>query len=250
MDRKRFRRRPKMTLSLAVPGGSVVLPEDELEGIAADAELLRRIEEVSELAPPAPGLPSRRLKLLLLVAPVAAVVYATWWIVAGPIGTPVVFALLAAAEMFSILQLLGFWWTVWHADRRPPPTRMPDLSVDALVTTCGEPVEVVEATVRAVVAMRGPHRTILLDDAGRPEMRELAERAGAEYLARGSRRGAKAGNLNFGLAHATGDVVAAFDADHRPRPEFLERTLPYMADPAMAWVQTPQYYADSTHADL
>ena len=38
-----------------------------------------------------------------------------------------------------------------------------------------------------------------------------------------------------------------FDADFRPRADFLTETLPYMDDPAMGLVQTPQFFRVSRH---
>ena len=41
----------------------------------------------------------------------------------------------------------------------------------------------------------------------------------------------KAGNLNYALGRTGGEHVVIFDADFRPRPDFLAETLPYMDDP-------------------
>ena len=52
----------------------------------------------------------------------------------------------------------------------------------------------------------------------------------------------KAGNLNLAFAVTRGEHVVIFDADFRPRPDFLAETLPYMDDPAIGIVQTPQFF--------
>ena len=39
--------------------------------------------------------------------------------------------------------------------------------------------------------------------------------------------------------------IAVFDSDHVADPTFLEATLGHMEDPAVAFVQTPQYYANT-----
>ncbi|HEY0265401.1 MAG TPA: glycosyltransferase, partial [Rhizomicrobium sp.] len=58
-------------------------------------------------------------------------------------------------------------------------------------------------------------------------------------LRRGDRKGFKAGNLAFGLAHSDAPFVAMFDADFVPAPDFLRRTLPVLlADDGLAFVQT------------
>jgi hypothetical protein len=57
------------------------------------------------------------------------------------------------------------------------------------------------------------------------EVAELARRGlDAQVLRRPSRAGFKAGALAHGLARARGELIAVFDADFQPRPDFL-RTL-------------------------
>jgi len=57
------------------------------------------------------------------------------------------------------------------------------------------------------------------------------------HVRRGTRDGYKAGALAYGLARATGELVAVFDADFRPARDFLHRALPRFADPRVAAVQ-------------
>src|SRR5689334_14443384 len=58
------------------------------------------------------------------------------------------------------------------------------------------------------------------------------------YLHRVDRTGYKAGALDAGLAEATGEFIAIFDADFIPPADFLRRTLPYFAtDPRVGMVQ-------------
>ena len=40
----------------------------------------------------------------------------------------------------------------------------------------------------------------------------------------------------------TAPFLAVFDADFRPRPDFLAETLPYLDDPAVGIVQTPPFF--------
>src|SRR4029078_4720355 len=49
------------------------------------------------------------------------------------------------------------------------------------------------------------------------------------YLHRVDRTGYKAGALDAGLAEATGEFIAIFDADFIPPQDFLKKTLPYFA---------------------
>ena len=57
------------------------------------------------------------------------------------------------------------------------------------------------------------------------------------YLHRSNREGFKAGALENGLASATGELVAVFDADFVPNADFLQRTVPFFADSGVGMVQ-------------
>ena len=104
-------------------------------------------------------------------------------------------------------------------------------TVDVLITTYGEDIEVVRRTVTAAVAMRGLHRTIVLDDGSSDEVRDLARELGAEYLRRDSNEHAKAGNVNNALRLTDGEFFVLLDADFVPRPEFLHETAAALRRP-------------------
>ena len=60
-----------------------------------------------------------------------------------------------------------------------------------------------------------------------------------QILRRGDRKGFKAGNLAFGLAHSDAPFVAVLDADFVPPADFLRRTVPVLiADSGLAFVQS------------
>lgn len=115
--------------------------------------------------------------------------------------------------------------------------------VDLLVPTCGEPLPVLERCLLGCTNLSYPQVTVwVLDDGQRPEVAALAQRHGCRYRSRDERRGAKAGNLNDGLAAGNGELVAVFDADFVPQRQFLERTIGLLAEPDVALVQTPQVF--------
>jgi cellulose synthase (UDP-forming) len=120
------------------------------------------------------------------------------------------------------------------------------IGVDVFVTVYGEDPAKVRATVAAAVAMRGEHRTWVLDDGRSDEIRALAAEIGARYVRRLSSNGAKAGNVNHALSIAKGDFFAIFDADFVPDPDFLYETLPFFVNEKVAFVQTPQTYGNLT----
>ncbi|MGH9096443.1 MAG: glycosyltransferase family 2 protein, partial [Acidimicrobiales bacterium] len=194
-----------------------------------------------------------KLRLLLPLSVVLAGWYFEWLLRAGRVGNPVLFGLLVAAELFNLVQAAGFWWTCWHGRERKPAPRWsgPPPTVDVMIPVYNEPVDVVAPTVAASVGLRGAEVTVyLLDDAGRPELADLARRSGARYVRRGGNAGAKAGNLNHALGLSQAPFVVVFDCDHVPSPRFLEATLGWMQDGRVGFVQTPQYYANARSGRL
>jgi cellulose synthase (UDP-forming) len=163
-----------------------------------------------------------------------------WWI-AVP---------LVAAETYSFIDVCLFALTMWRAKPRPAaPAAVEGSTVDVFVATYNEPVELVMATGQAARDIRYPHKTWILDDGARPELKAAAEAAGIGYIARGSewagfQRHAKAGNINNALVETDGEFILILDADMIPRPEILDRTLGYFRDESVALVQTPQIFSN------
>jgi cellulose synthase (UDP-forming) len=114
--------------------------------------------------------------------------------------------------------------------------------VDCLIPTHMEVVALLEPTIIAAQQVRGIRRVLVLGNYERAEVRQLCHRLGVGYHPRGTNDYAKAGNLNNGLRHTDAEFVMVLDADHMPRPEFLERTLGYLDDPRIGYVQAPQTY--------
>jgi len=112
---------------------------------------------------------------------------------------------------------------------------------------------VVERLIDEVVKMDYPRERLqiqVLDDSTddtAPFAEALVERYRnigypIEYHHRTNRHGYKAGALQEGLKTATGELVAIFDADFCPPPEFLNRTVDFFADPKVGVVQTRWSY--------
>jgi cellulose synthase (UDP-forming) len=169
---------------------------------------------------------------------------------------------VASAETLAYLGAILFFLSLWRIEDPPahaPPRSLADvacappgqdrpLKVDVLVATLDEPVELVRRTVRDAKALAYPHPlalcVVVLDDGHRPAMRAMAREEEVLYLTRPTRAGFKAGNLKNGLDHTDGDLFVVCDADTRLFPTFLADTLGYFRDPAVAWVQTPQWFGD------
>lgn len=178
--------------------------------------------------------------------------------------------LLYTAEMFCICMFFVSVFVVSDPiERKAPP--MPadaDLpTVDVFVPSYNESAEILSLTLAAAAAMDYPRdkfKVYLLDDGGTeekrnhadPEIAEAANRRAAElqalcielgvgYSSRERNVHAKAGNLNSGLEHTDGKLIAVFDADHAPEKSFLRETVAYFsADPDLFLVQTPHFFSN------
>ncbi|MEL6423243.1 MAG: glycosyltransferase, partial [Pseudomonadota bacterium] len=144
--------------------------------------------------------------------------------------------LIAASAVFSALR---------HRARAVQPPKA-GLAVDVFIPVYREPVDVIRRTLEAACDIAYPHRTIVLDDGRRPEIKRIAEALGCTYLSRAQNTHAKAGNLNFGLAHSTADFVVVFDADHIALPDALHTLLGFFDNPDLAFVQAPQTFYNTS----
>jgi cellulose synthase/poly-beta-1,6-N-acetylglucosamine synthase-like glycosyltransferase len=75
-----------------------------------------------------------------------------------------------------------------------------------------------------------------------------------ELVYRVDRKGYKAGALENGLRTASGDLIAIFDADFVPKPDWLKRTVPSFQSPKLGclqtrWGHTNQRYNSLTQAE-
>ena len=137
---------------------------------------------------------------------------------------------------------------LWHLRWRRGPKAFPRGTLDVFVPVCGEPIEMVEETLRAALAVSYPHRTYLLNDgriAGKSNwqaVEELAARYEVPCFTRTTGVRGKAANLNHALPLTGGDFVAVIDADHRAAAGLAHETLGYFANPTVGFVCTPQQF--------
>lgn len=180
--------------------------------------------------------------------------------------------LLYAAELYAFFMYMLSTFVVLDPVERAPvklpedPALVP--TVDVFVPSYNEDEELLQTTLIACKQMRYPADKIniyLLDDGGTESRRQggprrdpelarnaqrryetlqkLCDRLGVIYLTRARNDKAKAGNINAAFRRTTGDLIAIFDADHVPAPNFLERTCGYFArDPKLFLVQTPHFF--------
>ncbi|NJL89193.1 MAG: glycosyltransferase [Coleofasciculaceae cyanobacterium SM2_1_6] len=148
----------------------------------------------------------------------------------------------------ATVQLLLF---LRERDRRPEADRYSTAvldgsfqpSIDILIPTYNEPAFVLRRTVIGCQALDyAPKQVYLLDDTNRPQIRQLAEDLGCEYITRLDNLHAKAGNLNNALRQTHGELIAVFDADFVPTKNFLTRTVGFFQDRTIALLQTHQSF--------
>lgn len=176
--------------------------------------------------------------------------------------------ILYLAEMYSVMMLALSMFVVSFPRISPDAIPLQDAempAVDVFIPTYNEDATLLANTLGAAVNMDYPADRLtiwLLDDGGtdqkcnsanllesrraterRAELKALCEDFGVNYLTRARNEHAKAGNLNNGLAHSQGKLVAVFDADHAPARNFLTETVGYFRDNAKLFlVQTPHFF--------
>ncbi len=159
------------------------------------------------------------------------------------------FAVLTTLALFGAHR----YWMVYlyfrNRDRRPALAgRFDSLPKVTVQLPIYNELYVVERLIDSVCRLDYPRELLevqVLDDST-DETRERArcrvqfhrERGvDIRYLHRTDRTGFKAGALAAGLSAARGDIIAVFDADFVPEPDFLHQTVHYFLDPGVGMVQ-------------
>lgn len=189
--------------------------------------------------------------IFLFLSPFIIFFYASFIFNPANKGDTLLYILQIVADSISIMSLLGIWLTIFLDTFVLPHHRIhqPDKStffqssptVDILIPTAGEPLEIITETIKAALNVKYPHKTFVLDDAKSKAVEAFAIQVGATYITRPSKSFAKAGNLNHGLRFSKAEFFIILDADQVAEPSLIDDTLGYMADKQIAMVQTPQY---------
>lgn len=197
--------------------------------------------------------PSRQLKLAITrVLVVLAVLFTAryfWWRFFHTVNPAarVFFYAFLLVEAFSFVESVLFYYVTWKPTTYARPEPIQGRTVDVMIPTYNESVELLRETILCAVNMRYPHRTYVLDDGNRPEVRQLAEEFDCGYITREKREHAKAGNLNNALRQTGGEFIVTLDADHVASPELIEEMIGFFADEKVSIVQATQdfYNLDS-----
>jgi cellulose synthase (UDP-forming) len=181
---------------------------------------------------------------------------------------------LVVAESLSFLSTIMIiinFWSYKDAEKTPPVHFLSEIEalegradrpvkIDVFIATYNEDVELVRQSIIDAKKMTYPFPDVeikiyVLDDGrrdGRDPLKEnmkvVANEERVGYKIREHNKGYKAGNLKNALDHTTGDLFAIFDADTRAFPQFLVHTTGYFKKEKVAWVQTPQWFYDTSEA--
>ena len=156
---------------------------------------------------------------------------------------------LAGMIGFAIHRLKVLWMYARHARKpaapAPWPGRLPRVCVQCPLYN--EPL-MIEGLLESITALRWPKELLqiqILDDSTdetpaiidrwlkkNPDLAECVK-----HIRRPHRGGYKAGALAYGMTLTDAEFCAVFDADFRPAPDFLEKTMPYFSDPRVGVVQ-------------
>ncbi len=164
--------------------------------------------------------------------------------------------LILLAEGYSLFHAFGYILGVYRLERHPicyrrahiPKDEWPEVAL--VVPTRNEPMAVLEETLITLVALDYPRKRIYLIDGSTEvalieRVHLLTDRLGVVHVLPTKDHSSKAGAVNEFVRTMDEKYVAIFDADQRPMPHFLKETVPLiLADERIAYVQTPQLYAN------
>ena len=190
----------------------------------------------------------------------------TWWLRPEHQGALGLYLAATIPLAYLTTVLPSFYWFFVARMRRPVHIVPAAGRRVAMITLCvpsHESLDVIAAQLEALTRVRYPHDSWVLDEGGDPDVEALAAEYGVRYFTRKGRPAwnqpgppfqakTKAGNVNAWLDHVgmhdlDYDVFVQLDIDHHPTPEYLDRTLGYFDDPAVAWVQAPSVAGNLEH---
>jgi cellulose synthase (UDP-forming) len=181
-----------------------------------------------------------------------------WWLEPAHRGSLGLFIAASVPLLYLSTILPSFYWFFVGRMRRPVPMAPAPGRRVAMITLCvpsHETLDVIAEQLRAMTQVRYPHDSWVLDEGGDPDVERMALELGVKYFTRKGKplwnqpgppfqAKTKAGNVNAWLDFVEMEgldyeVFVQLDIDHRPVPEYLDRTLGYFDDPEVAWVQAP-----------
>ena len=169
-----------------------------------------------------------------------------------------ILSVLAIYGVYRVKQVIDFW----RYSRFPPKAKGEFTASELPHITIQLPLfnemYVVERLVKAVTEIEYPPDRMeiqVLDDST-DETASIARATVEEYAARGfdihyvhrdDRTGFKAGALENGMKTAKGNLIAIFDADFVPKPDFLRKLIHHFTDPIVGCAQMRWSHINGTY---
>jgi len=171
---------------------------------------------------------------------------------------PLSFTILTLIVLVKVANSQARWFTLLFMKSPRPiaPREGKKVGVVTTIVPGAESLDMLEETLRALVALDYAHDTWVLDEGDDERIKALCRKTGAlhfsrKHLAHYQTDGgifqvrSKHGNYNAWLYEIGFDryeIITAFDPDHVPTPSFLSNVLGYFEDQRVGYVQAAQAY--------
>ncbi len=196
------------------------------------------------------------LTISMLVALAYFLVY--WFSRSDWVYYPIPFTIMTVGFLLYLFLYQMRWFCLPLMSRPRAMLPRPSWKVGVATTFVpgAESIEMLEETVKALVAMDYPHETWVLDEGDDDQVKALCLRLGAHHFSRKHlpqyhtvsgtfESRSKYGNYNawfYEIGFDRYEIITAFDPDHVPNPDFLVNVLGYFDDPSIGYVQAAQVY--------
>ncbi len=178
-----------------------------------------------------------KLTVLISLGILTSILFFSWWWEDSKIFNPLYIVLFVTALLYTVTQIYSVWYIILHAKYPREKSGEKDFTIDVFIPAYNEPLWMVERAIKAAVEIRYPHKTFLLDDGNNDVYKTLAGKYNVGYFYRESNENNKAGNINNAIAKTSGELIAIFDIDHIPAPEYLDKIPGRFSDPKIGAVQ-------------
>jgi cellulose synthase/poly-beta-1,6-N-acetylglucosamine synthase-like glycosyltransferase len=166
------------------------------------------------------------------------------WI--NPIFTVLLIAFFVFA-LYNIPVILAGFWRLWRSRRKALSfleSKKQELPLVSIIIPVKNEEKVVARLLNALTKMNYPsdkREVIVVNDASTDRTGKICLQYALYHpevkILNRTNSNTKAGALNYGLEHASGEIVATFDGDSVPEPDALIRATQYFSDPSVAAVQ-------------
>lgn len=186
----------------------------------------------------------------------------SWWFSDGRADLLWLYIPLSAALFYEFVLLPSALLFFVLLAKNPPKRRALQGAKVALITLCvpaQESIKVIERQLEAMSEVTYPHDSWILDEGNSQKLKKLARKYGIKHFSRRNvakynqetypyKVKTKAGNVNAWLDYVKRrkyEYFVQLDIDHAPKPNYLDKTLPFFRDKKVAWIQSPAVYVNT-----